>query len=197
MSRRRTEERTERDQWGREKTELPDGSTIQRNPISGGGSIEQRTGPNGEAGTHITRSPIDGRTVTTNPDGTVKVETFGGQGFERRADGSIREFGPRAEDNVERPPNPLESVDRERQALSDLADRQITNPEERQRFRDNMQAFEERARRQGLPPEEVARTYDQMARLMDAPRASAMPEADRNLLAQNLMHHLADPTNID
>lgn len=69
-------------------------------------------------------------------------------------------------------------------------------PEDRQKFLTDMQKFEERAKRDNIPQEEVDKTYREMARLMEA-QEGKVTAADRQLLAKNLMYHLADPTNID
>jgi hypothetical protein len=100
-------------------------------------------------------------------------------------------------DTSERPPTgESDNPDEARERLRRNADRDITDPQQRAEFRQQMEQFEERARRQNMPPEEVARTYNQLSRLMEA-QNGAVPKEHRTLAAQGFMRHLADPTNID
>jgi hypothetical protein len=97
----------------------------------------------------------------------------------------------------ERNESPEQRQSRER--LDATADQHITDPAQREQFRENMRKFEERAQKEGLKPEEVAKTFDAVNKLMTAPQTdSKLPSAEqRATLAQNFMHHAADPSNID
>lgn len=204
-------ERTERDgskftRWpnGVEKRENPDGTGDVTTPDGKGGYTKQGWGPKPEHNYNETYNPKDGTTkrvdgagttTTKWADGTTKVENKDGTGYVRKADGSERHWGPNEKDNFDKPAD-TKQLDAERQKLKDAADKSDMTPEQREKFKRDMEAFEKRAKEKGLPPEEVAKTYAQTARLLEA-KDGKVPKDQREVLAQNIMHHAANPENVD
>lgn len=105
---------------------------------------------------------------------------------------------PETEENPEHPGEPTEKpdVDKSREHLRESAEQNITDPEARREFLENMRKFEARAREQGLPEEEIAKTFDQTSRLLDAREGKVSPE-NRVLAARGLARHLAEPSGMD
>jgi len=119
----------------------------------------------------------------------------GGEGAGERG----REGGRERTEAEPAPDSPEGRLKASRERLDRAAEEQIKSPEDRKRFQENMRKFEERAKKEGMSPEEVTKTYDSVTRMMTAPQGDAkLPNAEqRALLAQNFMHHAADPKNID
>ncbi len=90
-------------------------------------------------------------------------------------------------------------VGAERQRLDQLAETAIQNPEERTRFRLDMEAFDRRARERQPPlaQEEIERTYHEVARLLETQGDQHVAQADRVRIAEQVMRHAADPTTVD
>ncbi len=205
-------ERTEKDgtkltRWpnGVEKRENPDGTGDVTTPDGHGGYTKQGWGPKPENNYNETYSPTDGvtkrvdgagTTTTTWADRTTKVENKDGTGYVRKPDGSEHHWGPEAKDNFDKPANDTKQLDAERQRLKEAADKSGMTPEQRDKFNKDMEAFEKRAKEQGLSPDEVAKTYAQTTRLLEATDGK-VPKDQREVLAQNIMHHAANPENVD
>lgn len=105
---------------------------------------------------------------------------------------------PEPEERPEQPGEPTEKpdVDKSREHLRESAEQNITDPEARREFLENMRKFEARARKQGLSEDEIARTFDQTSRLLDAKEGKVSPE-NRVLAARGLARHLAEPSGMD
>ncbi|MGD9682500.1 MAG: hypothetical protein AB7W16_15040 [Candidatus Obscuribacterales bacterium] len=105
---------------------------------------------------------------------------------------------PETEEHPDQPGEPTEKpdVDKSREHLRESAEQNITDPEARKEFLENMRKFEARARQQGLSEEEIAKTFDQTSRLLDAKEGKVSPE-NRVLAARGLARHLAEPSGMD
>lgn len=86
-------------------------------------------------------------------------------------------------------------VEQERDRLTKDAEK-ILDPTARQQFLDNINKFEERARKQGLSDEEIKKTYENISKLLEATNGKLPTEQNLNV-AQQVAHHLANPSNID
>lgn len=144
----------------------------------------------GPAGQRISQSFSDGRRVDTiissNGEKTIAVSPKGDEQTGEKTIG-VSDKGD-------------EQTRESRERLNTAVEANITNPEQREQFKENMRRFEERAKKEGLPPEEVSKTYDAMNKLMTAPQTdSKLPSQEqRTVLAQQFMHHVVDGgQNID
>ncbi|MBX9567828.1 MAG: hypothetical protein K2X77_02995 [Candidatus Obscuribacterales bacterium] len=171
-------------------------------------------------GGYVTRDAA-GRTHTRWADNTERVEGTDGSGHVRRfnaEDGSYTEhhWGRNPQQNYEltktadgrylvadRPgetPHEARDANDVRVAharLNDTMESKITDPAERARFQANMEAFEQRARDRNMPPEEVARTYSQIETLLNHEGNRPTTEAQRRVLAAQVMDQAAHPTTVD
>lgn len=162
-----------------------------------------------------------GRTQTRWADDTERVEGADGSGHVRRynaADGSYTEhhWGRNPQQNYELTKtadgrylvsdNPAEAPHEPRDAndirvaharLNDTMETKITDPAERARFQANMDAFEQRARDRNMPPEEVAKTYQQLETLLQHEGNRPTTEAQRRVLAAQVIDQAAHPTTVD
>lgn len=153
-----------------------------------------------------------------NADGSARIHTWGPKpdqnaDFIRTADGKYRiADGP--DDKVGREPlTPQEKLLAERQRITDAADTKIANPEERARFKKDMQAFEDRMKQRAeeekkqidekvkknlLTPEvaaeqkakldvhaaeQTAETYKQTARIFEASDNPKVPLKEKDRTA--------------
>jgi hypothetical protein len=66
-----------------------------------------------------------------------------------------------------------------------------------QRIRENMKKFEERAAKDHLSPDEVTKIYEQVNRLLDSRDDKIISRADKQILADQIMQHSADPGHLD
>ncbi|MBI1272254.1 LysM peptidoglycan-binding domain-containing protein [bacterium] len=78
-------------------------------------------------------------------------------------------------------------------ALDAARERMGENSPEFEQFQRDAQEF---ARRTDVSREEIRRSFEQVERMLTADSA-VLSQQDRNLLAQNFMHHAKDPSNID
>ncbi len=161
-----------------------------------------------------------GRTHTRWSDRTERVEGTDGTGYVRRTadDGSYTEhhWGRNPQQNYEltktadgrylvadRPGEaPHEAADANdvrvaHAHLNDIMESRITDPAERARFQANMEAFEQRARERNLPPDEVANTYRQLETLLEHEGNRPTTEAQRRVIASQVMDQAAHPTTVD
>jgi len=112
-----------------------------------------------------------------------------------RQDGD-RQDQPRVDDATEQRENegiersPTEAMDA---ALNAARERMGENSPEFEQFQRDAREF---AQRTDVSSEEIRRSFEQVERLLTAERAT-LSQQDRNLLAQNFMHHAKDPSNID
>lgn len=103
---------------------------------------------------------------------------------------------PRVDDATEQRENegiersPTEAMDA---ALNAARERMGENSPEFEQFQRDAREF---AQRTDVSSEEIRRSFEQVERLLTAERAT-LSQQDRNLLAQNFMHHAKDPSNID
>ncbi|HEY9867591.1 MAG TPA: hypothetical protein V6D08_00165 [Candidatus Obscuribacterales bacterium] len=121
--------------------------------------------------------------ITRTPDGGYEIREEGGAPWDKT------EYDP---------DDPDPRIERAR--LSDLARATIADPEDLQRFQENMSAFEQRAREQNLTPQDKAKFYHQVTRLMEAGDSTNpdLPGADDRVhIAEQIMAHAADPQLID
>jgi YD repeat-containing protein len=81
----------------------------------------------------------------------------------------------------------------ERGRFSQILDNNFNNPAQRQRMLDMARQLESR----GLPPQEVALTYHHLNRLMQAGPESALNQAERLRLSEQIMYQAAYPHLID
>jgi hypothetical protein len=92
-------------------------------------------------------------------------------------------------------------VRRETGRLESALEDKIADPQARERIREDMEAFERRAAsaQPPLSPEEVAKTYREVTRLLEARDNPELPvtAADRAILAEQILHHAANPSTID
>ncbi|CAN5557758.1 hypothetical protein BH11CYA1_BH11CYA1_08800 [soil metagenome] len=149
-------------------------------------------------------------TVTRN-DGTGFIRTLGDDGNQALVKES--HFGPNAQDKFDnvyafdgkllsttRPERiestPTKSVEEERRALSDAADRRVALPNERQKFSQDMQEFEQRAKEQGLSKEEVARTYHDMKDILMLKGESPLTGRERVRLVTGALDSASSPRSI-
>jgi len=73
----------------------------------------------------------------------------------------------------------------------------IRNPDELKHFEQDLRAFEKRAAEMQISPTEVVSTLRQVGRLFGNEGKSALSPALRRELAEQVLHHAADPTAID
>ena len=169
----------------------------------------------------VTTTDADGATRTTDILGVTTVRDRRGSGYTRTPQGGgaydERHFGPRAEDNYEvrraqdghyyvrdrwgqpwtdRTGAESPDVRAERARISDLAESRILNLDERAQFHRDMVEFEHRAKAQNLSSGEIAGTYREISRLLDASPNSRVFEAQRVMLAEQVMSNTAHPTSI-
>lgn len=85
----------------------------------------------------------------------------------------------------------------QKKQLEEVAGKLITNPQQREQFKKNMETFEKRAADQKIPESEVGRTYNELARLMLSSKSEALGQKERVQIAQQAMRQAADPTTID
>lgn len=71
------------------------------------------------------------------------------------------------------------------------------SPERRVRFNADMELFEKRIEKQQLPQEEVSRTYEQLSRILQSDVGKTVSNADKSILARQMIAQAADPTTID
>jgi hypothetical protein len=88
----------------------------------------------------------------------------------------------------------------QREHLDKVADEKIKNPEERKKFKEDMEALEKRGSEQKPPlsPEDIAKTYKEISKLMETKDSPDVPikEADRVKLAEQVMRQAAHPQDI-
>jgi hypothetical protein len=96
----------------------------------------------------------------------------------------------------ERASSPAGSVEQERNTLTQAATERIRDAGERQEFIRTMERFEAAARERGLTQAQVAETYRQMHRMINADVA-ALPQRQRNMIAQQTLEHAINPSGID
>lgn len=167
-------------------------------------------------GGYVTKDAA-GRTHTRWSDRTERIEGTDGTGSVRRTadDGSYTEhhWGRSPQQNYEltktadgrylvadRPGEaPHEAADARvaHARLNDIMESRITDPAERARFQANMEAFEQRARERNLPPDEVAKTYHQLETLLEHEGNRPTTEAQRRVIASQVMDQAAHPTTVD
>ncbi len=142
---------------------------------------------------HEGKGTPEEKTTTSWANGTTKVESADGKNYQRNADGSEHHWG---KENYDKPAYNYEKdkhlTDAKAKLNQEVNDRV---PKENQAdFRNDMTQFEARAKRDHLSPEEVAKTYDQMSKMMHAKDGEAVvPQKERAILAEGLMHQLANP----
>ncbi|MBI4534603.1 MAG: hypothetical protein HY711_11720 [Candidatus Melainabacteria bacterium] len=90
-----------------------------------------------------------------------------------------------------------DEVTTERTRLMHAVEAQITNPQEREKFKHNMEEFEQRAKGKKLSPEEVAKTYSEISRLLELKGDKPLSTNERVKLAALIVDHAAHPTTID
>lgn len=83
----------------------------------------------------------------------------------------------------------------ERTHLKDLADSNIDRSSQK-RFKDDMESFEQRAHARGLSDKEIQDTYHEVARLIEATGDHPLNHDDRVVIAEQVMHQAAHPTEI-
>lgn len=93
---------------------------------------------------------------------------------------------------IDEPKTPLEQ---ERDNLEENA-KQIDDPAERKKFLDDLQTFEDRAKEDGLREEEIRKTYENLNKLLEA-NDGKLPKHQNIAIAEQIAHHLANPSNID
>jgi LysM repeat protein len=93
------------------------------------------------------------------------------------------------------PQTETDKLEQEKQRL----DKNIENlpPADKARIQDNMKEFEKRAQTDNLPPDEVRKTYEQANRLYDSKNDQPIAQADKQVLADQILAHAAHPHNID
>jgi hypothetical protein len=87
----------------------------------------------------------------------------------------------------------------EKAHVTDLESK-ISDPAKQAQFQKDMSDFEKRAgdAHPPLDPKEVAETYKQVGRLMDAKDSSInLSDTDRQTVAEQILHHAANPDRID
>ena len=83
--------------------------------------------------------------------------------------------------------------------LKDTAEKKLKDePENLKRFKEDMDEFERRAKeaKPPLSPEEVAKTYQEVRRLMETEGDKPTDPNERLILAQQVMHQAAHPTEV-
>ncbi len=112
----------------------------------------------------------------------------------RRADDPIE-----TENTGEVPEESLDHDDigKERCRLAEVAARRIQDPQDLEKFNQDMLSFEERASKQDVSNAEVARTYHQVSRLLEDDSDAPLQPEQREALARQVMEQSADPTKID
>ncbi|HEY9868633.1 MAG TPA: hypothetical protein V6D08_05665 [Candidatus Obscuribacterales bacterium] len=183
------------DAEGNRKTVYQDGAFVVQNKDGTGYDHHPNADGSGYKEHHWGPRPEDNYELRKTPDGKYEVAEAGTENFKEVA----------AE-----PPDPRV----ERAKLKDCADAMITDPRERAKFEADMAKFEARAKelreryeKQGMTPEqaaqqaqlEMAKTYREIRTLMEAPDNPDLPmikEKDRVMLATQVMHQAADPTDV-
>ncbi|MBC7997242.1 MAG: LysM peptidoglycan-binding domain-containing protein [Leptolyngbya sp.] len=167
-------------------------------------------------GGYITKD-AEGNKTTRGKDGSVTIENKDGSGYKRGADGKEERWDkdhPRKEDGKDKPIKETEEqrkereeaerrakdspeLTKERTTLLETAEKKFgKDSEEYRKFTEDMRKFEDRSKRGEVSQDEVAKTYKQIDRLLNADNAK-IPEAQRKVLAENIMYHAGDPKNID
>ncbi len=194
--------------------QMKDGSKYARDYQKDGSYIEHHV----DKGATVGRSFVHGTDPPAEKGGYL--EMHGGPKMEdnftleKTADGKYKIKDATAEKVVDKYDENDPDFRVERARLRDLAEKNITDPQELKQFQEDMAKLEARSQKleedyvkQGLKPEEahkkaqeeMARTFHEVSRLMEAEsfgKTSLKPPMG-TLIAQRLMFHLADPTNID
>jgi len=202
--------------------EMRDGSKYFRSYHDDGSYVEQTSRPNDGEKKWCVHSPPDAS------DKEKYQELHGGPrlednySIEHSSDGKYKVKDKDGEKTVDKydENNPDARVERAR--LRDLAEKNITNPQELKRFEEDMVRFEARSAKleetyqkqlqaEGKSPEdaakeahkraqeETARTYHELSRLMETTefgKTSLKPPMGA-YIAERTLYHLADPTTID
>lgn len=116
----------------------------------------------------------------------------------QRKDGQTEVFdkGPDGKERVSRfMDNP--TVEAERKGVMERAEKRFSDPAELARFKADMVRFEQRASDRKLEPTKVADTYKAIGQMLDGGPDAKISQDDRNLLAQQVMSHAANPTSVD
>ena len=79
-------------------------------------------------------------------------------------------------------------------SLMNVVNREVSNPAERDRFRQNLDTFERRASEEGLSAKQVTETYGQLRRMTENAPSSPFSHQERNQVAEQWATRLADPT---
>jgi YD repeat-containing protein len=131
--------------------------------------------------------------ITVDPDGSTKyINENETQMTIERMDGS-REVHLR-NGRVDYLTAPLEQ---ERTLLAESAESNFKDPEHLQNFNKLQEDFEKRATAQRLTDNQKALLYKQLNRLMADDPNSALPQAQRALLAEQALNHAAHPSTVD
>jgi hypothetical protein len=117
------------------------------------------------------------------------------------------QVAPTAKDQVAAPTKdqvaaPMKGpVDNARDHLSALADSMVGSKAMKQKDGDHlkadMAAFEARAGQAGLDASEIAKTYENVSRLIESTGQSTVDQPSRIKIAEQALHHVAYPTEID
>jgi hypothetical protein len=134
------------------------------------------------------------KTTTHSPDGTIRVEAKDGDNYQRNPDGSEHHWGNKTFD---KPPYDYKHDAAMNQSRTELEQSMKDHIPQKQQadFKKDMADFEARAHKEHLPPDEITKTYDQMSKLLNAKDSeSVVPAANRALLAEQLIHQTAHPS---
>jgi hypothetical protein len=94
------------------------------------------------------------------------------------------------------PDNTVKDVATEKSAMLSAAEKSIKDPTQLKKFENDIQQFEKRGSTDKLAPSEVAGTYHEITQLLE-PQINAKVNAnDRQQLAEQVMHHAADPDSV-
>jgi hypothetical protein len=125
-------------------------------------------------------------------DGTFTYEGADGKNITVRPNGTVEREGDKQQQQREKDKTERTAEAAEHKKLEAQADK-LKEPQ-RSQFKKDMAEFEKRAAKDGLSPQEVTDTYKQMERMLDGKDDQHMAQKDRLVVAAEVMHRAAHPT---